>query len=217
MLNQLVYGWWKGTFALWRHLSKKLGKTYLIPFPAALSLSHGSSEFQLCPSLPVQDNNVLCIFPSCWVLHCPSVIWGRREQGRCWQYRNSWRTLTTSYWEAEGKMKILMECRMKAPASWCEENGNFMQACCALKTTPGQQQGSGGENNICAERWWCCAWCSGYIQLIHLIPHNCGMLRDITSANRTSINPKEESPSLGGLNVSGTVVQIVAVGTGRVG
>lgn len=27
-----------------------------------------------------------------------------------------------------------------------------MQACCALKTTPGQQQGSGGENNICAER-----------------------------------------------------------------
>lgn len=52
----------------------------------------------------------------------------------------------------------------------------------------------GREQYLCREVWWCCARCSGYIQLIYLIPHNCGMLRDITSANRTSINPKEESP-----------------------
>lgn len=43
------------------------------------------------------------------------------------------------------------------------------------------------------------------------------MLRDITSANKSSINTKEESPPLGGSNVSGTVVQRVGIGNRKSG
>lgn len=109
------------------------------------------------------------------------------------------------------------------PASWCGNSGNCEQACHALKPTLYSQPMSSKDErkiiNICAERLWWCTWCSGYLQLIYwyfIIMSRFDakvVWRDITSAYEIcfNINPKEEFPSLWGLNVSGKVVQIAWV------